>query len=185
MKKIICGNETDRMPDISFRIMTLIFKVYDFFKPFDRHIDDFGIQPGFTVVDYGCGPGRHVRRASELVGENGRVIATDIQRLAVQSVEKLVKKHNLVNVTVVQAGKTESAIPDNSADLIYAVDMFHMVSNPNAFLKELTRITKPNGILILEDGHQPRKSTLMKIRNSGCWEITEENKHHLQCKPIK
>jgi ubiquinone/menaquinone biosynthesis C-methylase UbiE len=61
--------------------------------------------------------------------------------------------------------------------------MFHMVSNPNGFLQELHRLIKPGGILYLEDGHQPRSLTREKIMNSGSWEIQEETKTFIKCKP--
>ncbi|MDP1623201.1 MAG: methyltransferase domain-containing protein [Bacteroidales bacterium] len=80
-------------------------------------------------------------------------------------------------------GKTVN-IPPQTADLIYALDMFHMVKDTNAFLKELCRITKPAGLLILEDGHQPRASAKEKVNNSGCWEIVAETKAYMKCKPI-
>ena len=61
--------------------------------------------------------------------------------------------------------------------------MFHMVKDTGAFLKELHRLTKPDGTLYLEDGHQPRAKTKQKVLNSGCWEITEETKTFVKCNP--
>jgi len=58
-----------------------------------------------------------------------------------------------------------------------------MVRDSKGFLKELCRITKPDGILYLEDGHQPRSVTKEKVNNSGCWEIVEETKGYLMCRP--
>jgi hypothetical protein len=63
--------------------------------------------------------------------------------------------------------------------------MFHMVSDPNAFLHLLFSIARPDGLLILEDGHQPREHSKQKITGSGCWEIIAESKSFMTCKPVK
>jgi len=76
-------------------------------------------------------------------------------------------------------------LPDEAADLIYALDMFHMVKDTGSFLKELNRISRKDGILIIEDGHQPRALSKEKIINSGYWEITGEEKRFLKCTPAK
>ncbi|MFZ4564786.1 MAG: class I SAM-dependent methyltransferase, partial [Bacteroidales bacterium] len=67
--------------------------------------------------------------------------------------------------------------------LVYALDMFHMVKDTDGFLAELRRLTKPDGVLYLEDGHQPRSMTREKVLKSGCWEVTEEPKRFITCKP--
>ncbi len=63
--------------------------------------------------------------------------------------------------------------------------MFHMVANPDAFLKELNRISRPDGILYIDNGHQKRAEARTKINASGAWEIIEENSHYMKCRPIK
>jgi len=60
------------------------------------------------------------------------------------------------------------SIPPQSADVVYALDMFHLVKDSNGFLKKLCRITKVDGVLILEDGHQPSALSKNKVNSSGC-----------------
>ena len=177
------GSEVDKMPNIAFRIMTLIFKTANFFKYKGKCIDEFGIKKGSIVIDYGCGPGMHIKRASELVGIEGLVYAVDIHELAIKSVKKLTAKYNLDNVKTLQTTGNKVEIPDNTGDLIYALDMFHMVKDYKSFLSELNRIGKPDCILILEDGHQSRKKSTEKIKESGCWKIVKEHKKYMICNP--
>ena len=129
MNKVFCGNEMDKMPGWAFRVMAFMFNVTDLFKPAEKKLLPFNIRKGSTVVDYGCGTGRYVKKASEL-------------------------------------------------------DMFHMVRNTFIFLQELKRISKRDGILIIEDGHQPRALAREKVNNSGCWVIISETKAYMKCKPI-
>lgn len=179
------GAGRERIPNIAFRMMSLTMKVHDLFKEVDTLIEDFGIEEGYTVVDYGCGPGRYVQKASFLVGPTGRIYAADIHKLAMEKVQNLMKKHNLGNVTPVLINCYSSAIEGNAADVVYALDMFHMIKEPNSLLAELNRLTKTDGFLFIDDGHQSRTATIDKITGSGLWEIVDEKKRYLQCKPIK
>jgi len=183
-KKIFCGNEAEKMPNISFRIMAFMFKVRDYFFQVDKKLDSFGIKKGSTIMDYGCGTGSYLKRASELVGEKGKVYAGDIHKLAIKSSKEKIKKYNLKNVKVVLIKEYFCDIKSHTIDLIYALDMFHMIKEPAPFLKELHRLLKKQGFLIIEDGHQPRETTRRKIKDSKLWKIVEESKEHLKCKPL-
>jgi len=185
MKNALFGNEVERMPDFAFRMMKIFFVVYYFFKPAGKYLRKFGIKPGSIIIDYGCGTGAFIKDASKMVGVNGLVYAVDVHEMAIESVERLKKMHNLVNVRPVLSDGKRTAIPDNTADLIYALDMFHMVKDTGPFLNELCRITKPDGILIIEDGHQPRSLSKEKILGSGGWKIILEEKRFLSCSPVK
>ena len=177
--------KTDRMPASSFKIMAWLFRVFDLFRNAESRIEGIGIKPGYVVVDWGCGPGRYIRKASELTGENGLVYAVDVHELAINAVSKIIDKYTLRNITPVLTDGRTVDIDDDAADLVYALDMFHMVNDPNEFLREVNRITKKNGVLIIEDGHQSRAKAKQKILLSGDWTILEENKQYLKCRPIK
>ena len=175
---------SDRMPNVAFTMMSFIFKMMDLFHTPAKKLDDFGIEEGMIIVDYGCGPGRYIERASKLVGASGRVYAADVQEMAVAAVKKKMSKLNLTNVEPVMVDEYSCPIESHIADMIYALDMFHSVNDSTAFLKELHRIIKNDGVLIIEDGHQPRAKAKDKIIASGLWHILEENANHLKCQPV-
>jgi len=176
-----CGR--DRMPDWAFRTMALAFRFRDKFVRKDKILDEFGIRPGMSVVDYGCGPGSYIGKASRLVGASGNVYAVDIHELAVEAVGKRIAKENLRNVTALLAAKEGCPLEDGSADLIYALDMFHMAADPSGFLKELRRISKTDGILFIDSGHQGRDKARAKIGASGAWTVVEESPRYFKCRP--
>ena len=93
-----------------------------------------------------------------------------IHQLAIEAAANIANKYNLKNVHPVLTEKTVN-IPPQTADLIYALDMFHMVKDTNVFLKELCRITKPDGILILEDGHQTRALAIYEKASSKSYPL--------------
>ena len=170
------GGGIDRMPDIHFRVMTFLFYIRDLLTPFDRKLENFGIEKGNTVIDYGCGPGSYLKKTSELTGPGGTVFAADIHELAIESAQKKVRKRGLDNVKIVKISDYNCPLPDKTADLIYALDMFHMVKEPGRFLTELHRLLKSSGRLVIDDGHQKRAKSLKKITDSGLWDIVENQR---------
>jgi ubiquinone/menaquinone biosynthesis C-methylase UbiE len=183
-KKVFCGSEMDRMPAWAFRVMSFMFQISDRVKSPAGKLDPFHIKKGQTVIDWGSGTGRFLRQASDLVGDEGTVYAVDIHELAVNAAGKQAEKYRLKNVKPVLTDGRSVEIPSHSVDIIYALDMFHMVSQPEVFLRELHRLLKPDGTLFLEDGHQPRAGTKEKVRQSGKWDIVSESDDFICCRPI-
>lgn len=184
-KNLLLGIDRENMPDIGFRMMSLWFKLYYFFNPQKKYVNSFGIKSGDVIVDYGCGPGGYLGWSTEAAGAEGKVYAVDIHKLAIKSVQRLISRKELKNVIPVLAEGYSCEIEDSTADLIYAVDMFHMIEDVDPFLSELNRIIKKGGILILEDGHQKREAAKEKVIKSGMWTVCEETKRHMKCKPVK
>ena len=174
----------EKMSATSFRLMSLTMSVIDRLSPLvEKRSNNFGLQPGMTVVDYGCGPGRYTLRFSRIVGETGRVYAVDIHELAIEAVGKKIARYGLKNVQTVLAQGYSTPLPPALADRVFALDMFFAVRQPNEFLAELKRLTKPAGLLIIDDGHQPRSLTRQKILASGLWRIDKDLPDHLECRP--
>jgi len=167
---------------LAYRLMVLEYAVQDFLaRGHERVLDAFGIGAGSTVVDFGCGPGRYLAKAARLVGPSGKVYAADINPVALACAGTRVTRLRLANVAIVPIRDGTCAIPDRCADLVYALDLFHAVRDPAAFLAEIRRFTKSGGTLILEDGHQPREATRRKVLAAGGWRIEAETHRHLRC----
>ena len=182
-KKKIEKRQTEKMSNWLFMMMMLTFDIIDFLYPYiEKRVKRFGIKKGMTVVDYGCGPGRYTTKFAKLVGEKGKVYAIDIHELAIAAVQKKMEKHNLRNIEPILITGYDSTLPDGTADVVCAIDMFFIIKKPTEFLGELKRITKKDGTLVIDDGHQPRSVTKEKILDSVLWEIVEEKCDHLKCK---
>jgi ubiquinone/menaquinone biosynthesis C-methylase UbiE len=185
MRLTISGQGMDRMPGFAFQMMKLLFDIRDLFMSVSSLLDQFGIEPGQTVVDYGCGPGSFIKQAAELAGPQGRVFALDIHELAVKAVTKRAAKEGLTNVTAIVTDRNRCSLKGETADVIYALDMFHMVSDPRGLLEDLNRIIKSSGHLFIDNGHQSRDEAKSKIIDSGLWELVEEKKRYMKWRPIK
>jgi len=182
IKEILSGKNRESIPNVAFRAMSLMMKLMDTLVQYSRkNFETLGLKPGQTVIDYGCGPARYIEFASQAVGKAGRVIAVDIHPLAIANVKEKIEKQHLSNVEAVLAEKYTTSISAETADIVYALDMFHMIAQPNEFLEELSRLAKRDGTIIIEDGHQPRKNTIEKIEKSGLLKIVQETKTHVKC----
>jgi ubiquinone/menaquinone biosynthesis C-methylase UbiE len=176
--------ENEKMSNEAFGVMIWLMTVVDFFYPeVGRRSRGFGIENGMTVVDYGCGPGRYTVKFAGIVGDKGKVIAADIHEMAIEAVKKKTKKKGIKNVEAVLIDGYDSGLPDNVADMVCALDMFFSVRKPKEFLKELNRITKIDGVLVIDEGHQKREEAKRKILESGYWDIVTESKDHMRCRP--
>lgn len=160
-------------------------KIIDILNPnhIDKRVKTFDIIEGMIIVDYGCGPGRYTPKFARMVGNKGKVYAIDIQELAIETVNKKIERYHLTNVEAKLAHGYNSGLADHIADRVTVLDMFFAVPDPTAFLREISRITKKNGLLIIDEGHQSREVAKQKINASGFWDIVDETKDHLTCRP--
>jgi ubiquinone/menaquinone biosynthesis C-methylase UbiE len=185
-KNTLTGKGKEFIPDVAFKVMTAMMKLSDLlFNSSARNIKALDLKPGQTVIDYGCGPARYVKNASDIVGKNGKVIAIDIHPLAIKNVENKIRKYQLTNVEVVLASGYDTGLEAGIADVVYALDMFHMIENPTELLNELARLVKTDGRVIIEDGHQSRMETKWKIEKSKYLIIVRETKSFVECKIMK
>jgi ubiquinone/menaquinone biosynthesis C-methylase UbiE len=172
------------MSDVDYRLMVFIMNVVDvLFSHIEKRVNRFGIQPGMTVVDYACGPGRYTVFYSRLAGRSGKVYAVDIHPLGLELVRNKMDRFGLDNVEPVLAHGYDSGLPDGIAEVVTAIDVFFAIRDQKAFLAELRRIARPDGILVIDDGHQSRQRTKEQLAAAGSWKILEETKDHLKCGP--
>jgi len=189
VKGSVGKRNTEMMSNRSFRIMALVMKALDFLCPcVEKRVRQFGIEKGMAVVDYGCGPGRYTAKLAEFVGKKGKVYALDIHKLAINTVQRKIEKHNLKNIEPILINGYNSTLPNDTADVVCAIDMFLGIKKPTELLREIRRITKKDGILIIDGSHepgnrQPPSAVKQKILDSELWEIVEETSDHLKCKP--
>ena len=172
------------MSDRFFKVMCGIMRFHDMILPnaVRKRTEQFGIEKGMTVVDYACGPGRYAVQVSKLTGDDGEVIAVDIKQIALDKTSEWAKKLGLTNITTRLANGYDSGLESGTADVVFAVDVFHMIEKHDLFLSELRRICKDDGRLILSGGHWSRKKVKTITEASGLWELEKDGKDILRYK---
>jgi len=96
------------------------------------------------VLDLGAGLGT----ASIPLAKNGIfTIAADISTVMLNTAAKRAKGR-YDNLILAQMNAYELMLPDNSVDIVIENAMLHLVDDPEAIIKEIVRVLKPNGKLI-------------------------------------
>ncbi len=113
------------------------------------------IRPGMTVADLGAGEGYYTVRLAEAVSRQGRVLAEDIDRAALDRLGQRVERERLDNVSIRLGTPDDPRLPDNSFDRVFMVHMYHEVQEPYAFLWRLWPSLREDGRVIVVDVNRP------------------------------
>jgi ubiquinone/menaquinone biosynthesis C-methylase UbiE len=163
------------MSNAHFKFMSFGYTFRDFFLPRKNILKEMGIQPGFYVLDYGCGSGAYIIAAAELAGTSGRVYALDIHPRAIQKVKHIVANKQLTNVETILSDR-KTGLPGESIDVVLLLDVFHSLSNPDGVLKELHRVLKPKGILSFSNHHMKEEEIVSRITKGRLFRLSEKGK---------
>lgn len=121
------------------------------------------IERGQTVLDIGCGSGTFTIAMAKMVGENGKIIAVDVQDEMLQMVRKKAEKEGLKSRITTHKSEPSGISISDQVDFVLAFYMIHEVPDVQAFLKEIASLLKPNGkLLIVEPMIHVSASSFMK-----------------------
>jgi ubiquinone/menaquinone biosynthesis C-methylase UbiE len=99
------------MSSTGFKFMNLAFRVRDLLRSRMEVLKEAGIESGFCVLDYGCGPGSYVVPLAQLVGASGHIYALDIHPLAIKELQKKATQKAIENLkTIVSDCNTDFRI---------------------------------------------------------------------------
>lgn len=118
-------------------------------------MDLANIRPGMTVADIGAGEGYYTVRLAERVGADGRVLAQDISRDALERLGRRVEKERLENISIKLGEPADPQLPADSFDRIFMVHMYHEVTEPYAFLWRLWPALNAEGQIIVVESDSP------------------------------
>jgi SAM-dependent methyltransferase len=142
--------------------------------------EQLGLQPGMVVADIGCGLGYHSVPIAQQVGPEGRVIGTEIQPEYRELFEARVQAAGVPNVEFRIVDVGTAGLDPESIDLALLVDVYHEISEPQAFLAELRTALRPGGRVALvefraEDPEVPilpdHKMSVVQVD----WELAQAN----------
>ena len=97
-------------------------------------VDALDLDPGDTVVEFGCGPGVNVPALREAVGPNGRVVGVDITGAMLGRARGLAERRGWENVEFVRGDATDP--PIRSADAVLATFVTSLFPDPYAAVSD-------------------------------------------------
>lgn len=120
-----------------------------------RFIAHFGLETGQSVLDLGSGPGFWTLPLAEIVGPAGNVWALDASQ---DMLDALASRNPPAQVHLLRTELPKVALPDHSIDLAWTAFVFHEVEPPEELARELHRVLKPAGRVLVLDWRTDAKS---------------------------
>jgi SAM-dependent methyltransferase len=129
--------------------------------------------PGETVCDVGCGNGMYLAELARR-GFAGRVLGLDLSTgMLAAARERLDPLDTVGAVGLLAADATALPLPDGAADLTLAMHMLYHVPTPSRALRELRRVTRPGGRVIIvlngPDHLQELRAIVAEARGDEIW----------------
>ena len=105
-----------------------------------------GLKGGETVLEIGAGSALFTDKLASLVGESGKVIATDPSEVQIAAIEKLGRS----NIECMVTGVEELNL-DSSVDVIWSRATFHHIFPKTPAFQQLHKAAKPGAKLVICD----------------------------------
>jgi SAM-dependent methyltransferase len=109
------------------------------------------VRPGMTAMDFGCGMGMFAIALAKLVGEQGRVIAIDLQQKMLDVLVKRAQRANVAErIHAHHCGADSIGFYEAAAvDFALAFYSVHEVSDHRRLLGEIWACLRPSGQMLL------------------------------------
>lgn len=120
----------------------------------EKNIVALGVHEGMQVGDLGAGIGAYTIPLAHRVGDKGRVYAVEVQKEFLSNIKAAVLANNLSNVELLwgdieRVGGTK--IKEGTLDAVVASNVLFQVEEKLGFVREIRRILKTGGKLLVVD----------------------------------
>jgi len=106
-----------------------------------RVLKDY-VKEGMTVLDIGCGPGLFSYGMAKMVGEKGKVVATDIQQEMLDKLKNKIKGSKVEKVIKLHKARKTNFNLNEKFDFILSFYVLHEVENKRGFFEGLKKLMK-------------------------------------------
>ena len=106
-------------------------------------------QPGERVLEVGPGTGYYTLDIAEEIAPNGALDILDLQQEMLDHTMRKASERHITNIVPTQGDAQELPYPDETFDAAYMTVTLGEVPDQDAALRELRRVLKPSGRLIV------------------------------------
>lgn len=176
-----------RVKEISVLIVFLVVTVTctgqwnkdrEIWQKADKIPDMIGVKAGMKIGDAGAGKGYYTFRLARKVGPTGMIYANDISGSALDAIKDRITDEGHKNIVTIKGTVTDAGFPNGELDMVFMCYVYHHLSQPVAFLKNLKACFKPGGTLVILEqdpaktssatGHfQPKENVLETLKKAG------------------
>ncbi|HEX9941393.1 MAG TPA: methyltransferase domain-containing protein [Thermoanaerobaculia bacterium] len=120
---------------------------------------------GKRVLDVGCGTGEYAL----WYGVNGarEVVGIDLADGSLAVAERKRRESGVGNVTFLKKDALQHDLPDNSFDYVYAVGVLHHTGDPEAGFRQMCRVVRPGGVVVVSLYNRYSRS-ILRFKQSLC-----------------
>jgi phosphatidylethanolamine/phosphatidyl-N-methylethanolamine N-methyltransferase len=125
-------------------------------------LDRMAIGEGRSVLEVGVGTGinlRHYPRSCQVTG-------IDLSAPMLERARERVAKNGLRNVRVMEMDAAALTFADNSFDIVYAPYLISVVPDPVAVVREMRRVCKPGGRIVILNHFKSENPVLSRIETA-------------------
>jgi ubiquinone/menaquinone biosynthesis C-methylase UbiE len=106
-------------------------------------------EAGERILEIGPGVGYYTLDMAEWVGPEGKIEIFDLQQKFLDHTTARASEQGLTNVIPTQGDATDLPYEDNSMDAVALTAVLGEIPDPVAALREIARVLKPSGRLIV------------------------------------
>lgn len=127
------------------------------------------VSEDMVVLDVGCGPGFFSLEIAKMVGENGKVIAADLQEGMLGRLRKKMDGNAIAKRIVLHKCEANRIGVTEEVDFVLAFYMVHEVPDQVPFFKEIKSILRPGGYFFISEPkfHVKKEEFEETVRNAA------------------
>lgn len=115
-----------------------------------RTLKWFGLEDGMSILEVGGGPGFFTEKLLHLL-PNSLITGVEIDPILINKSEQLLKEKAAGRLNLIQGSIMNTELPSNSFDFAIARLVFCHLPDPIGAAKEILRLLKPGGKLVIID----------------------------------
>lgn len=119
-----------------------------------HNIEQFDLEKGMHVADFGAGSGFYAIIAAKAVGEEGKIYAIDIQKDLLFRLKKEAERQGILNIEIIWGDIEENEstkLRAGSVDRVIVSNILFQIEKKEAVVQEVGRVLKPGGKVLVID----------------------------------